>query len=178
MVFSKTCFIQRVALRRLAVSTCWIRTVRTAYLSKQNANKKLIFSLKLSPATCLESSRSACWRTPATTRRNGQQTTAHPGRGAARLGSSPIGRPHSWGRRDGSAKEPAAVTPSVQMAVQAVRADHTHPRSLQACATRAIAIMYAASRMYSFRFLAKSLTATKAPVIMVSSFPSTSSFSQ
>ncbi len=55
---------------------------------------------------------------------------------------------------------------------------YTHPRSLHACATRAIAITYAASRIYSLRFLAMSLTAMNAAVISTSSLPSTSSFSQ
>ena len=39
---------------------------------------------------------------------------------------------------------------------------YTQPRSLQAWTTRAIAITYAASRMYSLRFLAMSLTTTHA----------------
>ncbi len=55
---------------------------------------------------------------------------------------------------------------------------YTHPRSLQAWATRAIAMLYAASRMYSFRLRARSATSWKAEVIITSSLPSTSSFSQ
>ena len=55
---------------------------------------------------------------------------------------------------------------------------YTQPRSWQALATRPMAIAYAASRMDSFSRRESSETAKYAEVILRSSFPRTSSFSQ